>query len=162
MAESCSSSSCGGGAPARQAARAWTGPATIAGACGLACMAAAVTPLVWPLAALAAGLGAYRAVAAKGCGAAAAPGAPAALGRAARRARLRVGLGLLAVTGVLVAEALCGWAVLWPLALVAGWFGASFVVAGLTGYAGCPELGAIPSLVRRRPIATRCPPLARD
>lgn len=32
------------------------------------------------------------------------------------------------------------------------------VLAAVTGYAGCPELGAVPSLVLRRPVATWCRP----
>lgn len=45
-----------------------------------------------------------------------------------------------------------------PLALVAGWFALSHVVAGITAYSGCPELGAIPSVVRGRPVVTGCGP----
>ena len=45
-----------------------------------------------------------------------------------------------------------------PLGLVAGWFGASHLVAGATGFRGCPELGAIASLLLRREVATRCDP----
>jgi hypothetical protein len=40
----------------------------------------------------------------------------------------------------------------------AGWFGASHLVAGRTGYAGCPELGAIPSVVVGRDVAVGCVP----
>lgn len=45
-----------------------------------------------------------------------------------------------------------------PLGLVAGWFALSHVVAGITAYSGCPELGAIPSFVRGRPVVTGCGP----
>lgn len=45
-----------------------------------------------------------------------------------------------------------------PLAAGAHWFGASHVVASVTGYPGCPELGAIPSLVLRWPLKTECGP----
>jgi hypothetical protein len=45
-----------------------------------------------------------------------------------------------------------------PLSLVAHWFGASHLVASASGYDGCPELGAIPSLVLGRPVATDCGP----
>lgn len=45
-----------------------------------------------------------------------------------------------------------------PLGLLAGWFALSHVTAGITGYSGCPELGAIPSLIRGRPLATGCGP----
>ena len=51
--------------------------------------------------------------------------------------------------------------IFWPLCTLVGWFAVSFWVAGRTGYAGCPEIGAIVSLFRRRPIATRCVPLDR-
>lgn len=47
---------------------------------------------------------------------------------------------------------------LWPLSLLAHWFGASHLVASASGYQGCPELGAIPSLVLRRRVATECGP----
>jgi hypothetical protein len=40
----------------------------------------------------------------------------------------------------------------------AGWFGASHLVAGRTGYAGCPELGAIPSVVLGREVQVGCVP----
>jgi hypothetical protein len=40
----------------------------------------------------------------------------------------------------------------------AGWFGASHLVAARTGYAGCPELGAIPSVILRRDVQIGCIP----
>lgn len=40
----------------------------------------------------------------------------------------------------------------------AGWFGASHLVAARTGYAGCPELGAIASLILRRDVQVGCVP----
>lgn len=39
-----------------------------------------------------------------------------------------------------------------------GWLGVSHVVAAATRYNGCPELGAIPSLVLGRHVHTRCGP----
>ena len=39
-----------------------------------------------------------------------------------------------------------------------GWLGVSHLVAAATRYNGCPELGAIPSLVLRRHVHTRCGP----
>lgn len=48
--------------------------------------------------------------------------------------------------------------ILRPLAIAVHWFGASHLVASATGYPGCPELGAIPSLVLRRRVATECGP----
>jgi hypothetical protein len=43
-------------------------------------------------------------------------------------------------------------------ALGGGWFGASHLVAARTGCAGCPELGAIPSVILRREVAIGCVP----
>ena len=48
-----------------------------------------------------------------------------------------------------------------PAALAAtgaGWFGASHLVAARTGYAGCPELGAIPSVILRHEVQIGCVP----
>lgn len=39
-----------------------------------------------------------------------------------------------------------------------GWLGVSHLVAAVTRYSGCPELGAIPSLVLGRQVHTRCGP----
>lgn len=38
------------------------------------------------------------------------------------------------------------------------WFGASHLVAARTGYAGCPELGAIASLLLGRDVHVGCVP----
>lgn len=43
-------------------------------------------------------------------------------------------------------------------AVSAGWFGISHLVAAQTGYAGCPELGAIASLLLRRDVPIGCAP----
>jgi hypothetical protein len=45
-----------------------------------------------------------------------------------------------------------------PLVWLAAWFGVSHVAAAATSYGGCPELGAVPSLVLRRRIVTECGP----
>jgi hypothetical protein len=45
---------------------------------------------------------------------------------------------------------------LWPAAIVPTWFGIAHMVAGVTGYRGCPELGAIPSVMLGRPVETSC------
>jgi hypothetical protein len=76
----------------------------------------------------------------------------------ARRRRLRMGLAMLVLAALLAAGACHAW-LLWPLTAVAGWFAASFLVAAATRYPGCPELGAIPSLLLGRRIETRCGPL---
>jgi hypothetical protein len=44
----------------------------------------------------------------------------------------------------------------WPAAIVPTWFGISHLVASVTGYEGCPELGAIPSVMLDRHVATAC------
>ncbi|MBA3421254.1 MAG: hypothetical protein H0U12_05080 [Thermoleophilaceae bacterium] len=83
--------------------------------------------------------------------------APALVGRQ-RRARALVGAGLCAValTALSSPRRLVA-----PVALAAGWLGASHLVAAATSYRGCPELGAIPSLVLGRRVETRCGPWAR-
>ncbi len=86
----------------------------------------------------------------------------------ARSARALAGLLFIAQVGVLYE---------WPLALLskAGvpglvraplaasglWLGASHLVAAATGYRGCPEVGAIPSLLLRRRVITTCKPWER-
>jgi hypothetical protein len=81
---------------------------------------------------------------------------PAAMGRASRRSRVAAGLVFLAIAGALAARRLPGNVALWPASLVPTWFGISHLVAGMTGYEGCPELGAIPSVMLGRPVATDC------
>jgi hypothetical protein len=48
-----------------------------------------------------------------------------------------------------------------PLSIGSAWFGISHIVAGWTAYPDCPELGAIPTLISRRYVRTRCGPWAR-
>jgi hypothetical protein len=62
----------------------------------------------------------------------------------------------LALAGGMFSRQLPGKISLWPAAIVPTWFGVSHLVASVTGYEGCPELGAIPSMVRDRHVATRC------
>jgi hypothetical protein len=82
------------------------------------------------------------------------PHAPA-LSDRQRRARAIAGLALLA-SGA--------FALRWPrllsvpTAVAAGWLGASHLVAAALRYHGCPELGAIPTLVLGRRVETRCGP----
>ena len=78
------------------------------------------------------------------------------LGPHDRAARGRLGRMLMA--GAVLLAALSGffWPPLWPLVVVTAWFGVSFLVAASTGYPGCPEIGAIPSLILGRSLATRC------
>ncbi len=81
--------------------------------------------------------------------------------RAARRSRTVAGLVFLAVAGGMASRRLPGRIALWPASLVPTWFGISHLVAGVTGYQGCPELGAIPSVMLGRPIGTSCEPWRR-
>jgi hypothetical protein len=75
-----------------------------------------------------------------------------------RWARAWAGLGFLGLASALGAVAAASWAILWLFSAVAAWFGLSHLAAAATGYAGCPELGAIPSLLLRRHVSTRCVP----
>jgi hypothetical protein len=79
------------------------------------------------------------------------PSAPLSMGL--RTARAAAGLGFL-----LAALPLARPRPLRPLCAVAAWFGIAHLVAAATAYRGCPELGAIPSLLLRREIATECGP----
>jgi hypothetical protein len=78
------------------------------------------------------------------------------MGRGARRARAAAGVGFLALAGAMSSRQLPGRTSLWPAAIVPIWFGVSHLVASVTGYPGCPELGAIPSVLLDRPVATGC------
>jgi hypothetical protein len=49
-------------------------------------------------------------------------------------------------------------AVAWGLAIPSLWLGISHLVAAATAYRGCPEVGAIPSLILRRRVITSCRP----
>jgi hypothetical protein len=51
--------------------------------------------------------------------------------------------------------------VVWSLAIPSLWFGVSHLVAAATAYRGCPEVGAIASLVLRRHVITTCSPWER-
>ena len=83
------------------------------------------------------------------------------MSRPSRVIRAGAGVGFLAIAGALGARRLPGGIVLWPTALVPTWFGISHLVASVTGYPGCPELGAIPSVMLARPVATGCGPWER-
>lgn len=141
----------------------------IALSCAVAFAAQVVSVWLWPVAAVVAWLGAYQTVQARGCGFAGEDScgarrgeeASAPLPAEARATRRWMGAGFLALAAPPAALALAGWAPLWPLAFLGAWFGVSFLVAAATGYPGCPEVGAIPSLVLRREIATRCRPMER-
>ena len=76
------------------------------------------------------------------------------LNRRQRVARFVVGLALLC----------WAWSLPWSdagsIASVAilGWFGGTHVLAALMAYPGCPELGAVPSLLLRRTVRIGCGP----
>ena len=76
--------------------------------------------------------------------------------RRARAARAGVGLAQLALAGSLASRKLPGGVALWPVALVPTWFGISHLIAAMIGYRGCPELGAIPTVMLGRPVGTAC------
>lgn len=78
-----------------------------------------------------------------------------------RLARLFAGCGFLALAGGLAARQAPGRIALWPTALVPAWFGVSHLVAAVVRYPGCPELGAIPSVMLGRTVPTACSPWAR-
>ncbi len=78
-----------------------------------------------------------------------------------RKARSRTGFLFLAGGALLCLGACLLTVLLWPLAALAAWFGISHLAAGRTGYRGCPELGAIPSLILGRHVETRCAPWDR-
>jgi hypothetical protein len=78
------------------------------------------------------------------------------MSRSARRTRAAAGLGFLVFAGSIGSRRLPGGVALWPAALVPTWFGISHLLAGVTGYQGCPELGAIPSVILGRPVTTDC------
>jgi len=90
------------------------------------------------------------------------------LGRRARAARATAGALIIAGVGVLYV-----WPVgllpklgvpgfvAWSLAIPSLWLGFSHLVAAATAYRGCPEVGAIPSLLLRRHVITTCAPWER-
>src|SRR5919108_6366184 len=86
-------------------------------------------------------------------------------GRAARAtagALIIAGVGLLYLwpVGLLPKLGVPGF-VAWALAIPSLWLGLSHLVAAVTAYRGCPEIGAIPSLLLRRHVITSCTPWER-
>ncbi len=78
-----------------------------------------------------------------------------------RAARALVGLGFLAAAGALSSRSAPGRIALWPVGLVPAWFGISHLIAAQIGYRGCPEIGAIPSVMLGRRVKTGCGPWER-
>lgn len=83
------------------------------------------------------------------------------MGRAARGARAGAGFAFLGLAGALSSRSLPGKVALWPAALVPAWFGISHLIAAMIRYRGCPELGAIPSVMLARRVETPCGPWER-
>ena len=138
----------------------------IAASCGAAYLAYTVSAWLWIPCALFAWFGTYQTIYSRGCGGCGAPrretsGEDEILTGAQRARRRRMAHGFLAAAVVLALTASLGLPALWPLAVIAGWFAGSFYVAAWIGYVGCPEVGAIPSWLLGRRIATRCAPLDR-
>jgi hypothetical protein len=71
-----------------------------------------------------------------------------------RRARLIVGVALL-LLALAPPWSAPGWI---ALAAIAGWVGATHVLAAAMSYPGCPELGAAPSLLLGRWVRIGCTP----
>lgn len=71
-----------------------------------------------------------------------------------RRARLIVGIVLLSLALALPWSA-AGWI---ALAVIVTWLGATHVLAAAMAYPGCPELGAVPSILLGRWIRIGCTP----
>jgi hypothetical protein len=69
-----------------------------------------------------------------------------------RAARAIAGLGFLALAAPMLKRRSN------PAGVVAGWFGVTHLLAATTAFGGCPELGALPTLLLRRQIATECGP----
>lgn len=78
------------------------------------------------------------------------------MGRTARWSRALAGVWFLLLAGALGTRRLPGGIALWPTSLVPTWFGISHLVGGVTGYHGCPEIGAIPSVMLGRQVKTNC------
>lgn len=76
------------------------------------------------------------------------------LNRRQRWARLIVGVALLLATLALPWSGVGGI----TLAVIVGWIGATHVLAAATAYPGCPELGAVPSLLLGRWVKIGCGP----
>lgn len=69
-----------------------------------------------------------------------------------RRARLIAGVVLLTLA---LTSSAAGWI---APAVIAGWLGATHVLASAMAYPGCPELGAAPSLLLGRWVKIGCTP----
>jgi multisubunit Na+/H+ antiporter MnhB subunit len=108
-------------------------------------------------------IGCYRGLSERASSEAEAP-----LGGRARAARAIAGLFIIAGVGLLYLWPVAllpdlgvpGF-VAWSLAILSLWLGVSHLVAAATAYRGCPEAGAILSLVLRRHVITTCRPWER-
>jgi hypothetical protein len=144
----------------------WFGITIVAASCAMAYAAYSFSALFWIPCAAAAWYGTYNTIYSKGCAGcggslteeASEPPQLNALQRATRRGMAH---RFLAAAIVIAAGAAAVLPILWPLAAIAGWFAASFYVAAWKGYVGCPEVGAIPTWLSGRRVATLCPPMDR-
>jgi hypothetical protein len=104
----------------------------------------------------------------KGLADQASSGKPAPLGGRARAVRATAGVLIIAGIGLLYLWPVAllpkigvpGF-VAWAMAIPSLWLGLSHLVAAVTAYRGCPEVGAIPSLILRRHVITTCTPWER-
>ena len=79
------------------------------------------------------------------------------LNRRQRTARFIVGAALLLLAFLLPWSPSASAAAIITAAII-GWFGVTHVLAALMAYPGCPELGAVPSLLLRRDLKIGCGP----
>lgn len=74
------------------------------------------------------------------------------LSREQRVARAVAGLGFVALAVSMLKRQRV------PVAVGSAWLGVTHLFAAATAFSGCPELGAVPSLLLRRQVATECGP----
>jgi len=79
------------------------------------------------------------------------------LNRRQRTARFIVGAGLLLLDFLLPWSHQLSVAGI-ATATIVGWFGVTHVLAAIMAYPGCPELGAVPSLLLGRDVKIGCGP----
>lgn len=144
----------------------WIGIMFVGAACALGYPAYTVSAWFWIPSAIAAWFGTYQTIYSKGCVSCGAGRegddvTASELTPVQQATRLRLARQFLGTTIVLAV--ISGWLLplLWPLTAIAAWFAGAFYVAVWTRYPDCPEIGAIPSWLLGRRIATRCAPLDR-
>jgi hypothetical protein len=172
VADSCCSTGCcarhdhSSGMQHELNARRCIGVVLVSVSCALSYSACTISAWFWIPAAMAAWLGTYQAIYSKGCTSCGAASdicdrRPVELTPFQQAARLRMAHRFLAAAIFFAVVSSGLLSALWPLSAIAGWFAASFYAAAWTRYVGCPEIGAIPSWLPGRRVATRCAPLER-